>query len=46
MPELTGKRGIRAFLKARIGQIVTTEDIREASGGQGSIWEKAKGIAR
>ncbi len=31
---LTGKKGIRAFLKERIGEIVTTEQIRDASGNQ------------
>ena len=34
MPELTGKRGIRAFFLERIGQVVTTEEVREASGNQ------------
>ena len=31
---LTGKKGIRAFLLANVGEIVTTEQIRDVSGGQ------------
>lgn len=31
---LTGKKGIRAFLRQRVGEIVTTEQIRDASGNQ------------
>ncbi|MYB15476.1 MAG: HNH endonuclease [Chloroflexi bacterium] len=35
MPErLTGKKGIRAFLSQRVGEIVTTEQVRDASGNQ------------
>ena len=34
MPELKGKAGIRAFLLANIGKVVTTEQIRDASGNQ------------
>ena len=34
MPELKGKAGIRAFLLANVGKVVTTEQIRDASGGQ------------
>lgn len=34
MPKLTGKAGIRAFLLENIGKIVTTEQVREASGNQ------------
>ncbi|MHC8510332.1 MAG: hypothetical protein ACYYKD_13270 [Rhodospirillales bacterium] len=36
MPEkLKGKAGIKAFLLANIGKVVTSNQIREASGGQG-----------
>ena len=35
MPALKGTAGIKAFLLARIGETVTTEQIRESSGGQG-----------
>lgn len=42
MPALTGKKGIRAFLLARVGQIVTTEQIREASGGQGQYGRRLR----
>lgn len=31
---LTGKKGIRAFLLQHIGEIVTTEQVRDASGNQ------------
>ena len=31
---LTGKRGIRAFLLAHVGEVVTTEQIRDAPGNQ------------
>lgn len=34
MPTLKGKAGIRAFLLDHIGLVVTTEQIRDASGGQ------------
>ena len=34
MPQLTDKRGIKAFLRTNIGVIVSTEAIREASGNQ------------
>lgn len=34
MSKLTGKAGIRAFLLNRIGQVVSTEEVREASGNQ------------
>ena len=34
MPALKGKAAIRAFLLDRIGQVVTTEEIRDASGNQ------------
>lgn len=34
MPYLTGKAGIRAFLLDHIGEVVTTEQIRDASGNQ------------
>ena len=43
MPEeLKGKAGIRAFLLARVGKIVTTEQIREASGGQGQYGRRLR----
>ena len=32
--DLKGKAGIRAFLLANIGKVVTTEQVRDASGGQ------------
>lgn len=35
MPTLKGKAGIRAFLKKNVGKVVTTEQIRHASGNQG-----------
>ena len=34
MSKLKGKAGIRAFLLANVGKVVTTEQIRDASGGQ------------
>ncbi len=34
MSQLKGKKGIKAFLLARIGKIVTTDEIYEASGQQ------------
>ena len=39
---LTGKKGIRAFLLANIGQTVTTEQIRDASGGQGQYGRRLR----
>ena len=43
MPDrLTGKAGIRAFLLERIGQIVTTEQIRSASGEQGQYGRRLR----
>ena len=43
MPEeLKGKAGIRAFLLTRVGKIVTTEQIREASGGQGQYGRRLR----
>lgn len=34
MPSLKGKAGIRAFLLDHIGEIVTTQEVRDASGNQ------------
>lgn len=42
MPELKGKSGIKAFLLDRIGEIVTTVQIREASGGQGQYGRRLR----
>ena len=42
MSTLTGKAGIRAFLLARVGEIVTTEDINEASGWQGEYGRRLR----
>ena len=42
MPALKGKAGIRAFLLANMGQIVTTEEIRDASGGQGQYGRRLR----
>jgi len=39
---LTGKKGIRAFLLSRVGRIVTTEQIRDASGGQGQYGRRLR----
>ena len=40
--ELKGKKGIRAFLLANVGKTVTTEQIREASGGQGQYGRRLR----
>ena len=42
MPALKGKAGIGAFLRARIGQVVTTEQIYDASGGQGQYGRRLR----
>ena len=42
MPELTGKAGIRAFLLAHVGEIVSTEEIRNASGNQGQYGRRLR----
>ncbi len=42
MPSVTGKKGIRAFLLANVGKVVTTEEIREASGGQGQYGRRLR----
>lgn len=39
---LTGKRGLRAFLLRNLGQIVTTEQLREASGNQGQYGRRLR----
>ena len=42
MPVLKGKAGIRAFLLARLGDVVTTEQIKEASGNQGQYGRRLR----
>ena len=42
MPALKGKAGIRAFLLANLGKVVTTEQIREASGNQGQYGRRLR----
>lgn len=42
MSRLTGKAGIRAFLLAHIGRVVTTEEIRKASGNQGQYGRRLR----
>ncbi len=42
MPALTGKKGIRAFLLENVGKIVKTEQIRDASGGQGQYGRRLR----
>lgn len=44
MPALTGKRGIGAFLRERVGQLVTTEQIHEASGRQGQYGRRLRDL--
>lgn len=39
---LTGKEGIRAFLLKRMGKVVTTEEIYEASGRQGQYGRRLR----
>ena len=42
MSGLKGKVGIRAFLLAHVGEIVTTEEIRTASGNQGQYGRRLR----
>lgn len=42
MSGLKGKKGIRAFLLENLGKIVTTEQIRAASGGQGQYGRRLR----
>ena len=42
MPALKGKKGIRAYLLGNVGKIVTTEQIREASSGQGQYGRRLR----
>ncbi len=42
MSKLKGKKGIKAFLLAHVGKIVTTEQIREASGNQGQYGRRLR----
>lgn len=42
MPVLKGKAGIRAFLLDHLGEVVTTDQIREASGGQGQYGRRLR----
>lgn len=42
MPGLKGKAGIRAFLAKNVGKIVSTEQIRAASGNQGQYGRRLR----
>ena len=42
MPALKGKKGIKAYLLDNVGKTVTTEEIREASGGQGQYGRRLR----
>ena len=44
MPELKGRAGIAAFLRPRVGKVVTTEDIYEASGRQGQYGRRLRDL--
>ena len=46
MPKLTGKRGIAAYLRARVGQVVHNSELYEASGRQSEYTRRIRELRR